>query len=80
MNDEQININLSKVFNDILDVKEFKMSLTMDEVQEWDSLKHIQLLSAIEDAFRIEIQFEDTIEMVSVKSIISKIKMYLDNK
>lgn len=77
MNDEQISRKLSEVFNEILDVKELKLCLTMDEVQEWDSLKHIQLLSAIEDAFGIEIQFEDAIEMVSVVSIIDKIKKYI---
>ena len=77
MNDEQISRKLSEVFNEILDVKELKLRLTMDEVQEWDSLKHIQLLSAIEDAFGIEIQFEDAIEMVSVVSIIDKIKKYI---
>ncbi|MHA1747375.1 MAG: acyl carrier protein [Promethearchaeota archaeon] len=77
MNDEQISRKLSEVFNEILDVREFKLSLTMDEVQEWDSLKHIQLLSGIEEAFGIEIQFEDAIEMVSVASIIDKIKKYI---
>ena len=77
MNDEQISRKLSEVFNEILDVREFKLSLTMDEVQEWDSLKHIQLLSGIEETFGIEIQFEDAIEMVSVASIIDKIKKYI---
>ena len=77
MNDEQISRKLSEVFNEILDIREFKLSLTMDDVQEWDSLKHIQLLSGIEDAFGIEIQFEDAIEMISVESIISKIKKYI---
>ena len=77
MNDEQIIKKLSDVFNETLDISEFKLSITMDEVPEWDSLKHIQLLSSIEVAFRIEIQFEDALEMISVKSIISEIKKYI---
>ena len=80
MNDEQINSKLTKIFNDILSVKEFKLSLTMDKIEEWDSLKHIQLLLAIDDAFGIEIQFEDAIEMISGKSILNKIKKYIDDE
>ena len=77
MNDEHINRKLSKIFNDILSVKEFKLSLTMDKIEEWDSLKHIQLLLAIDDAFGIEIQFEDAIEMITGKSILTIIKKYI---
>ena len=80
MNDEHINRKLYKIFNDILSVKEFKLSLTMDKIEEWDSLKHIQLLLAIDDAFGIEIQFEDAIEMISGKSILNKIKKYIDDE
>ena len=48
MTDEQIIEKLSEVFNETLGVKKFKLSITIDEVPEWDSLKHIQLLSSIE--------------------------------
>lgn len=77
MTDEQLIEKLSDVFSETLAISKFELSITMDEVQEWDSLKHIQLVSAIEGAFGIEIQFEDAIEMISVKSIISKIKKYI---
>ncbi len=77
MNDEQIIKKLSDIFIDTLDVTKFELSITMDEVPEWDSLKHLQLLSSIEETFGIEIQFEDALEMISVKSIMSKIKKYV---
>ena len=77
MKDEQIIKKLSDIFFDTLGVTEFELSITMDEIPEWDSLKHIQLLSSIEEAFGIEIQFEDALEMISVKSIMSKIKKYV---
>ena len=76
MNDEQIIKKLSDVFNETLGINKFELTITMDEVQEWDSLQHIQLLSSIEEAFGIEIQCEDALEMISVKSIMSKIKKY----
>ena len=77
MNDEQIINRLSNIFNETLDISEFKLSITMDEVPEWDSLKHIQLLTTIEAAFGIELQFEDTIEMITGKSILTKVKKYI---
>ena len=77
MNDEQIIIKLSDIFIDTLGVNEFELSITMDEIPEWDSLKHIQLLTTIEAAFGIEIQFEDAIEMITGKSIFTKVKKYI---
>ena len=77
MNDEQIINRLSNVFNETLGGNEFELTITMDKVPEWDSLKHIQLLSSIEAAFRIEIQFEDAIEMITGKSILTIIKKYI---
>ena len=80
MNDEQIIKKLSDIFIDTLGVNEFELSITMDEIPEWDSLKHIQLLTTIEAAFGIELQFEDAIEMISGKSILNKIKKYIDDE
>ena len=80
MTNEKIISELSKVFKDVLGIKEFEICLTMIQVQEWDSLKHIQLLSAIEKTFGIEIQFEDAVEMISVEIIIKKIKKYIASK
>jgi len=77
MNDEQIIIKLSDIFIDTLGVNEFELSVTMDEIPEWDSLKHIQLLTTIEAAFGIELQFEDAIEMITGKSILTKVKKYI---
>ena len=77
MTDEQIIEKLSEVFNETLGVKKFKLSITIDEVPEWDSLKHIQLLSSIEVAYGIKIQFEDEIEMISGELILKKIKKYI---
>ena len=79
MNDEQIIKKLSDVFNETLGINEFELSITMDKIQEWDSLKHIQLLSSMEHAFGIEIQFEDAIEMISGQLILDNIKKYIAN-
>ena len=79
MNDKQVVEILSGVFNETLGIDEFDLSISMDKIQKWDSLKHIQLISSIERAFGIEIQFEDTIEMISGQSILNNIKKYIAN-
>ena len=79
MNDEQIIIKLSDIFIDTLGVNEFELSITMEEIPEWDSLKHIQLLSSIEESFSIEIKFEDAMEMITGKSILTIIKKYISS-
>ena len=79
MNDEQIIKKLSNVFNETLGGNEFELTITMDKVPEWDSLKHIQLLSSIEKSFSIEIQFEDAMEMITGKSILTIIKKYISS-
>ena len=79
MNDEQIINRLSNVFNETLGGNEFELTITMDKVPEWDSLKHIQLLSSIEESFSIEIQFEDAMEMITGKSILTIIKKYISS-
>ena len=79
MNDEQIIKKLSNVFNETLGGNEFELTITMDKVPEWDSLKHIQLLSSIEESFSIEIQFEDAMEMITGKSILTIIKKYISS-
>ena len=79
MNDEQIIKKLSDIFIDTLGINEFELSITMDEVPGWDSLKHIRLLSSIEESFSIEIQFEDAMEMITGKSILTIIKKYISS-
>jgi len=76
MSDDSIIEILSGLFSDILGVEGFTPATSMEEVQEWDSLKHIQLLMAIEDAFGIEIAFEDAIQMISGEAIIKKVRQY----
>lgn len=43
--------------------------LTMEDVPSWDSLRHIQLLSKLEEVFGVEFEFQDTLAMTSVRAI-----------
>ena len=53
-----------------LGIEKLHISQNMEDIPEWDSLKHIQLLVSIEEKFSIEIDFEESISMVDIKTIL----------
>ncbi|UWX59534.1 acyl carrier protein [Chryseobacterium oranimense] len=79
MNKNEILSKLSEIFREELDNEEITLTeeTTANDVEEWDSLSHIQLIVAVEKAFGIrftssEIQSWNNIgEMVN--SIASKL-------
>lgn len=79
MDNSKILNLLDDVFIDVLDNKDIRLNLntTADDVDDWDSLNHIQLVVAIEKKFKIrfsskEIQSWENIGEL-VESIHSKI-------
>ena len=48
----------------------------MASVPSWDSLRHIQLLARIQQVFSIEFDFEDTLNMTTLKAIKEAIEKY----
>jgi len=61
----------------VLVVSDIDINKTMNDIPEWDSLKHIQLLSAIEEKFGLKIDFEDSINMISVRGILNIVSQKL---
>jgi acyl carrier protein len=51
-------------------------NLTMDDVANWDSLTHMNLIVAIEDELKIEISGDDIAEMTSFDLIRNTIGKY----
>lgn len=74
---DEINSRLEKLAKETLQSKKVNLESTMDEIPEWDSLKHIQLIIAIEEEFDITIDFSDTLDMTSISAIKEKILKYL---
>ena len=56
---------------DILNVSQDEIidDLTMQTTDSWDSLKHMELITAIESAFKIELSFDEIISMQSIGQI-----------
>jgi acyl carrier protein len=56
MERKEIFSKLNEIFIDVLDLDEVELSETTsaNEIEEWDSLSHIQLIVAIEKTFKIK--------------------------
>lgn len=43
--------------------------LAMEDVEAWDSLKHMELIVALETAFDVQLTFDEIVAMRSVREI-----------
>ena len=69
-----------RILKGIFDIDEINLNHSMDDIPEWDSFKHILLLTKIEKEFKIKLQMNDFTEMISIPIIKSKIVKYLNEK
>lgn len=74
---------LIKLFVTSLNISEDKVSenLKYNEIEEWDSIGHMSLMSAIEDEFKISLETDDIIDFSSFKKgteILEKYKINFD--
>jgi acyl carrier protein len=55
MNNDEILSKLTTIFREELDNEEINLTSesTAEDIEEWDSLSHIQLIVAVEKAFKI---------------------------
>ena len=62
---------LKKIMNGVLGVKEEDVNddMSTKKVEDWDSLRHMCLIVAIEEAYKVKLTAEDIVHMVNVKEI-----------
>ena len=72
MNKEQISYKLTSVFQKIFADADLRISreMTADDVASWDSLRHIQLISAVETEFGIRFKLREVVSMKNVGDLI----------
>ena len=82
MADPKIDLDarLEKILKEVFQVEKIDLNLSMDEIPEWDSFKHYELIIAVENEFKIKLEIADTIEIISIPIIKSKILKYLNEK
>ena len=64
---------MKKVFK----IEKINLEGSIEDISEWDSFTHIQLLNAIEKEFKIKVEFNDAMIMTSIPIIKKKIMNYL---
>ena len=75
-----LDVRLEKILKEVFQVEKINLSLSMDEISEWDSFKHYEVVTAVENEFKIKFKITDTTEITSVPIIKSKILKYLNEK
>lgn len=80
MADDQ-NETIKRLFCEVLGVDETEVDDTTsyNSFRPWDSLKHLQLISILEDEFNIEFDMDDIIEMENFRLVKDIVNKYLQN-
>ena len=76
MNREEIFSKLNEMFTDVLDLEdevELTDETSANDIEEWDSLSHIQLIVAIEKAFGIKFTSLEIMKWRNVGEMVNSI-------
>lgn len=72
MEKNQILAEVQEIFREVLDNEEIVLNnaTTADDVEEWDSLTHIQLIVAIEKHFKIKFTSKEILSWQNVGEMV----------
>jgi acyl carrier protein len=70
-------VKLEKILKKVFKIEKINLEGSIEDISEWDSFTHIQLLNAIEKEFKIKVEFNDAMVMTSIPIIKKKIMNYL---
>lgn len=73
---------IKKIFCETLGVSDSEVNddTAYNSLEPWDSLKHLEIVSNLEEEFNINIDTDDVIDMSNFKKVKEIIKKYLDKK
>ena len=68
MNDQDIITRLNDVFRDVFDDDSLSVNenTTSADIEDWDSIEHINLISAVEDEFSMQFRMREVSGMKNV--------------
>ena len=68
MDRQEVFKRINEIFQDVFDDDELVVTdeTCADDVEEWDSLRHITLVSAVERAFGVKFSMKEVLEMKNV--------------
>ena len=66
---------MQDIFRDVLDDEEIVLTdtTTADDVDEWDSLSHIQLIVAVEKAFKVKFTSKEILSWKNIGELVESI-------
>ncbi len=72
---------LFKIMSTILDINTSLISedTSMSDIEGWDSLKHMNLIFALEEDFNVKFTDEEIVKMTSVKMLLESLKKHSSN-
>jgi acyl carrier protein len=72
----EIYEKLTEIFCDVFDEQGIVLTeaTTADDIEGWDSLSHITLISEVEDCFGCTFSMKDLMEMKSVGEMVKRIE------
>ena len=76
MNRTDILEKLNEVFHDVFDNDDIVVTeqTNANDIEEWDSLIHITLISAVEDEFDVSFDMKTVVSMKNVRDMIDAIE------
>ena len=77
INTKELDAKLEVLLKKIFKTQKINLESSIEDISEWDSLIHVQLISTIEKEFKIKIKFDDVMIMTSIPIIKKKIINYL---
>ena len=79
MERSEILAKVEEIFRDELEVDDLVLTdeTTADDVEEWDSLSHVQLVAAMEEAFGIEFKSREILSWENIGDLIDSIEKKL---
>ena len=78
MTREEVFEILTEIFQDVFDDDEIELTdaTTADDIEDWDSLEHINLVNAIEEEFDMKFNMG---QIVSMKNVGEMVDIILEN-
>lgn len=75
MERSEILTKVQEIFREELELDDLILSdeTTADDVEEWDSLSHVQLVAAMEEAFGIEFKSREILSWENIGDLIDSI-------
>lgn len=77
---DELSSKLEILLKNTFGVDSIDPESTMEDIPEWNSFKHLELIIEIEKEFQIKLEFTDTIKMNSIPLIKNKIVERLNDK